>query len=220
VLDDLAQSGEQTAEELSKRFENSSFYHRFSVDSGLENLSITGWNEDELGTVNAHTKVYIEKVWSSLSAVAEILVKDEGCVTFGQLSKYSTFSQEPCSFLSAQVDVKPAMAKCIPRLSPFFIERRDVFDFMEQRLIRDACNTQRLFVIYGMGGSGKTQIASFFGRQNKDRYGSFVRLIVTPLTITQVQTHLLYRCQLCREYQGRFPIRHSFPGRSTFAIHF
>jgi hypothetical protein len=35
VLNDLAQSGEETAEELSKRFDNSTFYHRYSVDSGL-----------------------------------------------------------------------------------------------------------------------------------------------------------------------------------------
>jgi hypothetical protein len=73
--------------------------------------------------------------------------------------------------LLAQVNVKPSMAKPIPRLSPFFIERHDVIDFMEQRLVRDTCDAQRLFVIYGMGGSGKTQTASFFGRRNKDRYG-------------------------------------------------
>jgi DNA transposition AAA+ family ATPase len=61
------------------------------------------------------------------------------------------------------------MAKSIPRLSPFFVERHDVFEILDQRLIRDACDGQRLFVLYGMGGSGKTQTASFFARRNKNR---------------------------------------------------
>jgi hypothetical protein len=131
ILDDLAQSGEETAEELSHRFENSSFYHRFSVDLGLDNLSITEWTREDIGTTTTHTKVYIEKISLSLSAVAELLMKNEGCVTLGQLSKSSNTSLEASSFNSAQVDVKPGMAKPIPRLSPFFIERHDVFKFME-----------------------------------------------------------------------------------------
>jgi predicted acylesterase/phospholipase RssA len=93
VLDDLAQSGEQTAEELSQRFDNSTFYNRFSVDPGLEKVSITGWTEDELGTITSHTKVYTQKVFSSISTVAELLLKNEGCVTLGQLSRSSKLSQ-------------------------------------------------------------------------------------------------------------------------------
>jgi Cdc6-like AAA superfamily ATPase len=69
------------------------------------------------------------------------------------------------------VDEILGMAKPIPRLSPYFIERNDVFNFMEQRLTRDTCDTQRLFIIYGMGGTGKTQTAAFFARRNKNRYG-------------------------------------------------
>jgi hypothetical protein len=95
-LDDLAQSGKKTAAELSKRFENSRFYHRFSVDSGLENLSMTGWTEDDIGTITAHTKVYMEQVSSSLSTVAELMVKNKGSVTLGQLSESQTLSQRLC----------------------------------------------------------------------------------------------------------------------------
>jgi hypothetical protein len=172
VLVDMVQSGEETARELSQRFGNSNFYHRFSVDSGLETLSITGWAEDDLGSITTHTKVYIESVWSSLSAVSDLLVKNEGCITLGQLSKSPKLAQELCLFFSAQVDLAPSMAKSIPRLTPFFIERRDITEFMEQKLIRDSCDTLRLFVVHGMGGSGKTQTASFFGRRNKNRYRS------------------------------------------------
>jgi predicted acylesterase/phospholipase RssA len=94
VLDDLAHSGDQTAEELSQRFESSTFYNRFSVDSGLEKVSITGWTEDELGTITSHTKVYTQKVSRSIFTVAELLMKNEGCVTLGQLSKsFETASQ-------------------------------------------------------------------------------------------------------------------------------
>jgi predicted acylesterase/phospholipase RssA len=87
LLDDLAQSADETAADLLQRFENSTFYHRFSVDSGLEDLSITGWTEDELGTIASHTKAYIQKVSKSISAVAELLVRNEGFTTLGQLSR-------------------------------------------------------------------------------------------------------------------------------------
>jgi hypothetical protein len=88
VLDDMAYSGEQVAEELLQKFENSTFYHRFSVESGLENLSATNWSSEDLGAITSHTKVYIERVSSSLSAVVESLTKNEGTTTLGQLSKY------------------------------------------------------------------------------------------------------------------------------------
>jgi hypothetical protein len=189
VLDDLAQSGEETAAELSQRFENSTFYHRFSVDSGLEDLLITGWTEEDIGKIITHTKVYIEKISSALSTVVGLLVKNQGSVTLEQLSKSSKYSHESCLFLSAQVKVRPGKAKPIPRLSPFFIERHDVFEFMEQRLIRDQCDTQRLFILHGMGGSGKTQTASFFARRNKDRYDSSLCLPAALLIDRQLQPY-------------------------------
>jgi hypothetical protein len=189
-LDDLAQSGKKTAAELSQRFGNSGFYHRFSVDSGLENLSMTGWAEDDIGRITTHTKIYIENISLALSTVVELLVQNKGSVTFGQLSKSSRCAHESCSFISAQVEVKPATAKPIPSLSPFLIERHDVFDFMEQRLIRDRVDTRRLFVIHGMGGSGKTQTASFFARRNKHRYGSFPRLPIALIKGGQLQLYL------------------------------
>lgn len=83
----MAHSGEQIAEELSQRFENSSFYHRFSVGAGLENLSTMSWTNEDLGAITSHTKVYIEKVALSLSVTVELLVKNEGSATLGQLSE-------------------------------------------------------------------------------------------------------------------------------------
>jgi hypothetical protein len=94
--DDLAQSADETAAELSQRFESSTFYHRLSVDSGLEDVSITGWSEDELGTITSHTRVYIQKISKSISAVAEPLVRNEGCVTLGQLSRYLILFLKRC----------------------------------------------------------------------------------------------------------------------------
>jgi hypothetical protein len=87
ALDDMAQNGEEVAEELWQRFGNSNIYHRLSVDAGLENLSMTGWTDKELGAITTHTKVYIERISSSLSAVAELMVRNKGSVTLGQLSK-------------------------------------------------------------------------------------------------------------------------------------
>jgi hypothetical protein len=77
----------KTAEELSRRLGNSNFYHRFSVDSGLESVSMTSWTEADQGEITSHTKTYMEKASSSLSAVVELTIKNEGLVTLGKLSK-------------------------------------------------------------------------------------------------------------------------------------
>jgi hypothetical protein len=87
VLDDMAHGGEQIAEELSQRFKNSNFYQRFSVDSGLENLSMTSWTDDDLSAITSHSKAYIERMSSSVSAAAELLMKNKGSITLGQLSE-------------------------------------------------------------------------------------------------------------------------------------
>lgn len=87
LLDDMAHSGEQIEDELSERFRSANFYQRFSVSSGLENLSATSWTADDLGTITSHSKTYIEKGSSSLFATAELLTKNQGFVTLGQLSE-------------------------------------------------------------------------------------------------------------------------------------
>jgi hypothetical protein len=87
VLDDMGHSGDQIAEELTQRFNNTNIYQRFSVDSGLESLSTKDWTEENLGAITSHSKTYIKRVVSSLSTTAEALMKNEGSVTLGQLSE-------------------------------------------------------------------------------------------------------------------------------------
>lgn len=60
-------------------------------------------------------------------------------------------------------------------VSPYFIGRDDIC-----RELRDNClpsedlsapNPQKRFVLYGLGGSGKTQLALKFASDHRERYG-------------------------------------------------
>ena len=64
-------------------------------------------------------------------------------------------------------------------VSPYFTGRDDIC-----RELRESClppedlsapNPQRRFVLYGLGGSGKTQIALKFASDHRERYGNIDR---------------------------------------------
>jgi hypothetical protein len=71
--------------------------------------------------------------------------------------------------LIAHVKTKKAIAKAVPRLTPYYIPRDEVSEYMSQCLLEDSFDGQKIFVIYGMGGVGKTQLSSYFERKNRSR---------------------------------------------------
>jgi flagellar biosynthesis GTPase FlhF len=170
VLSAMVQEGDSVTDDLAQRFNGSSFYHRFSVESGIGAVTITEWSESELRSITSRTKSYMERNSSSLDAVVKKLVENKGSHTLGQISESAGKHSIICSLLLlAHVKTNATTAKSVPRLSPYYVTRDEVYDSMERCLIRDFGGDQRLFVIMGMGGVGKTQSASFFARRNRDR---------------------------------------------------
>jgi hypothetical protein len=170
VLRAMQREGDSVTNDLVHRFSGSSFYHRLSVDSGIDSVVMTGWSECETGAITSHTKSYMEQISPSLEALAKIMVENKASHTLGQLSGYSYRCQTiRSSFLLAQVKTNSTTAKSVPRVSPYYITREGVYDTMERCLVHDPGYDQRLFVIFGMGGVGKTQSAAFFARRNRNR---------------------------------------------------
>ena len=68
-------------------------------------------------------------------------------------------------------DVKTS-AKRRPIASRVFTGRRGILnqleDFFDKR--ERGCHSRREFLMYGMGGAGKTQLSLKFAEENKDRY--------------------------------------------------
>lgn len=78
---------EGVADDLARRFRDLPFYYRFSVDASADLHGIIGWSERELGMIHSHTRTFMERVSSRLGTVADMLVKNTGSHTIGQLSE-------------------------------------------------------------------------------------------------------------------------------------
>jgi SpoVK/Ycf46/Vps4 family AAA+-type ATPase len=62
------------------------------------------------------------------------------------------------------------MAKRTPAVSPYYVERPEAYTKMESSLLGNKLNSQKIFVLYGMAGSGKTQSAAYFEQENRTRF--------------------------------------------------
>ena len=61
-------------------------------------------------------------------------------------------------------------AKSLPVISPYFVVRRREMDHMIKQIADSESTGQKVFAIIGMGGSGKTQLVSYFMEEmNKDK---------------------------------------------------
>jgi chloramphenicol 3-O-phosphotransferase len=81
--------------------------------------------------------------------------------------------------------------------SPFFTGRQDILQRLESFFsVRDtAGKPRREFLLHGMGGVGKTEVAMKFSEIHEDRYvllSCQVFSLIVP-NIRQIQVHLLYR---------------------------
>lgn len=57
-----------------------------------------------------------------------------------------------------------------PLPSPIFTGREDILDVMASVFLASSSNRQKRFVLYGLGGSGKSQISYKFIDKYKERY--------------------------------------------------
>jgi hypothetical protein len=90
-------------------------------------------------------------------------------------------SSDPLVFLVVQsppssVPLHPI--KTLPRLTRMFTGRRDILEQMSQWLNQTetsiSIRKQRIVVLYGLGGGGKTQIVLKFVDEFGDQYASFL----------------------------------------------
>ncbi|KAF2203800.1 FabD/lysophospholipase-like protein [Delitschia confertaspora ATCC 74209] len=143
----IAIETEKTAERFSRdksRLDNRGQYYRFNVLRGLEDIGL----EDSKGknTIIAATDRYIEShaVFKQIKACAD------------NVGSYQTqFS-----------------LRGVPVVNKF-IDRPSDMEYLEQALFRQGRNDrQKVLVVHGLGGIGKTQLAVEFTRQHHRKFSS------------------------------------------------
>ncbi|KAG9114449.1 hypothetical protein FRC07_007645, partial [Ceratobasidium sp. 392] len=165
----IATDCERAAQEIACRFQNvPNVYFRFNVDQGLQSVGQSDW--ERLGEVMAHARAYLRLVETSgrLNDAAKA-IRDRKCVVAtenidGQL-------QMPSPQLVTLV-------KTCPPPSPVFTGREDEIQQITSCLF-DGTVARKVFVLHGLGGAGKTQIALRFIELTQDRFTDIIYVDAT-----------------------------------------
>ncbi|KAG9119578.1 hypothetical protein FRC07_005340, partial [Ceratobasidium sp. 392] len=165
----IATDCERAAQEIARRFQNvPNVYFRFNVDQGLQGVGQSEW--ERLGEVMAHARAYLRLVETSgrLSDAAEAIKARKRVVATenidGQLQMPPPQSATP--------------VKTCPPPSPVFTGREDEIQQITSCFFGGAV-ARKVFVLHGLGGAGKTQIALRFIELTQDRFTDIIYVDAT-----------------------------------------
>ncbi|KAF8538287.1 acyl transferase/acyl hydrolase/lysophospholipase [Trichophaea hybrida] len=166
VLKRLATDSERTSREVEKRYRSTpGVYFRFNVEQGLQNITLEEWKK--IGEVTTHTIQYLQevKVSQEVDNLVNILAGMSGARSSSTTVAAST---TPTSPRQAGILKHFTVPYC---LSSAFTGREDILRLLERRFFAPQDElSRRIFVLYGLGGSGKTQICLKFCEKFKSRF--------------------------------------------------
>ncbi|QRV77421.1 patatin-like phospholipase protein [Ceratobasidium sp. AG-Ba] len=153
----IALDAERVAEEMDKRFRSiPGVYFRFSVDQGMQAIKMNEW--EKLEQVVSNTRAYMRgaKVNQSISQSVAAIVERKQAVENQRIATSQAARYKAC-----------------PAPTPAFTGREDTIEQIVKCISRG--DTQRcVFVLYGLGGSGKTQLALKTVQQTRDTWTDVV----------------------------------------------
>jgi len=156
-------------------------YFRLNVEQGMQGIKLSEW--ERLRKVEAHTVQYLRRkeVDEKLALLGKVITAPKARLTIEQLGTEKPHLQSggcltvspvsPMSPLELVQDI-PERKLCPPPVASF-LGRKDILDKM--RIYFDSERThQRIFVLHGLGGAGKSQLAFKFIEESKlgQRYAS------------------------------------------------
>lgn len=176
VLEGIASDGEIMAEELSNQLNETGVYIRLSVNRGLETIGSRNWME--LGNIELHTRVYLQRTHArqTMEKLSAMIKNATGSVTLVQLSELDGHFQWYLAKEDAAARSAHSQARFVglPPLSPYFVMRPKIWEAMVKALVDAPLDEpeemQRIMVISGMGGCGKTQISLKFAKDHLSQY--------------------------------------------------
>ncbi|KAF8961379.1 hypothetical protein BDZ97DRAFT_1208591 [Flammula alnicola] len=161
ALKAIALDCEATHEEMLGRFTNSpNTYFRLNVEKGMQGIQLSEW--EKLSNVEAHTTQYMKKkeVIEKLALLVNVIRVPRAQLTIEQL-----ISPRPPLAVESIQHIKERKLCPLPVRS--FTGRKDILDKMRRYFDSDG-KFQSVFVLYGLGGSGKSQLAFKFLRESQD----------------------------------------------------
>ncbi|KAH8797145.1 hypothetical protein DL96DRAFT_1825393 [Flagelloscypha sp. PMI_526] len=144
----LAMDSVRTAEQTYRRLAGiRNLYFRFDVPYGLERAVLK--LNPTLSEIQAHIMAYVgqEQASDRINSAVKQLVERPSSIEASELD----------GILPVEATATVWVKKC-PLPSPNFIGRRDELDHMHAYFSSGVGSTSHIYVIYGLGGSGKTQL--------------------------------------------------------------
>ncbi|QRV95743.1 kinesin light chain [Ceratobasidium sp. AG-Ba] len=149
LMKGIALDAQRVANEMDARFRSMrGVYFRFSVDQGVQNVQIGEW--EKLSHVSANAQAYMRATRVS-EAIDEAVVAIEERAPTVETSRID-------GEIQSNATAQPTNYKACPAPSLTFTGRQDVVEHIISCIAKG--DTQRcVFVLYGLGGAGKTQLA-------------------------------------------------------------
>lgn len=178
LVEKAVQEAENVAEELREHLKKTGVYFRFSVDRGIETLEQA--QGQQISTIYSSTSTYLSQkdVNESLDSAIKATFMSS-LVTLERLNPYPSLVMKSSNGL--------------PPLSAFFVMRQAPIDALVNGLLSVNSDDprQRIMVVSGMGGSGKTQITLAFARANENWFRHI--LFVDASSAESIENSLIAR---------------------------
>ncbi|PVG03077.1 hypothetical protein CPB86DRAFT_750207 [Serendipita vermifera] len=153
VLDVIADC-HRTAKEMDEKLSNAVIYHRFSVQGPLDCARVIDWN--------------------GIDFVSLIHNYFRGTETTAKVEACGKLISSPIGYLSLKsLNHSRAMGVILrqpPSLLPYFVLREEAMQVLVEKLLPSANSKQKLVVVTGEKGSGKSQLSSYFCKQYGQRF--------------------------------------------------
>ena len=165
-------------------------YFRLNVEQGMQGIELSEW--EKLSNVEAHTMQYLKRteVVDKVASLVNVIRFPTPQLPIEQLgTKNLVFQSEKCLII-ALVSPRPPMEPVRPPIEPIgpppepdqdigerkhcpppvasFIGRQDILDKMRKYFDSESAD-QRVFVLYGLGGAGKSQLAFKFIEESEGK---------------------------------------------------
>ncbi|KNZ77062.1 Nephrocystin-3 [Termitomyces sp. J132] len=163
VLLQISSNYEQLAEEYTRRYIHMpGVFYRLSVEQGLQRMALDDWNRQD--EILAHSTIYLQN--AAVTQKVDNLVNalhdgNSQKVTLGELN-----GPRPSS--NAEQGSNNQNSELLPIVAPpsdLFMGRKEIITQLEEFFNGNQLSlepSQRCFVLYGLGGAGKTQIMRKF----------------------------------------------------------
>ncbi|KAG9087627.1 hypothetical protein FS749_002797 [Ceratobasidium sp. UAMH 11750] len=167
----VAMNCDRTAQEMSIRFQNTpGFYFRFDVGQEIRDIGMGDWRRRSEAVAHTRASLLMADHDARMSELAHMLGTRSSVISTAHVG----------GVISAQITSNYTITGCPPP-SQLFTGRETELKQMGTCLA-DGSKERRVFVLYGLGGAGKTQLALQFAELHKDKYEHIFYIDATSAT--------------------------------------